>query len=256
MQRLDRVGVRCRDVRTKRRGERRDVIVVAGHDDRGIGDQLLELGLDRIGVLAGEDAAIDHRGRKLRQRVVRMAAEQPRRDAARARQADLALACFDEVGRFAVVRIGKPAAHRVAERAFVHLRLGGEIGAGRLVELGREAIGFQLVERMGEAVDRIVLARLGRMPAAVAHGEGVAGEGLFSGLHREAGRAAVRIETAAAAIGIEAELGMAEQIEPLARALLRADAVGFFVAGEQHDDVALRLEPGGLQIDHRLRDAR
>ena len=41
---------------------------------------------------------------------------------------------------------------------------------------------------------------------------------------------------------------MAEQVEPLGRAVLRADAVAFLVAGEQHDDVALRLEPGGAGL--------
>ena len=58
-------------------------------------------------------------------------------------------------------------------------------------------------------------------------------------------------EAAAAAIGVEAIFGIAEQFAPLGRALLGADAVGFLVAGEQDDDVALRLEAGRLQIDHR-----
>src|SRR5213592_4602261 len=118
--------------------------------------------------------------------------------------------------------------------------------------MSREAIGFDLVERVGEAVDRIVLARFGRMAAAIAHRQRITRESLLRSLHSEAGRRAVRIEPATAAVGIETELGMAEQVEPLTCAVLRADAVGFLIAREQDDDVALRLEPRGLEVDHRL----
>ena len=101
-----------------------DIIVVPGDDDRRIGDERLELGLDRIGIDAREDAAIDHRRRELRQRIVGMAGEQPRRHAARARQADLALAGFDGVGGLAVVGVGEPAPHRIAERPLLELLRG------------------------------------------------------------------------------------------------------------------------------------
>ena len=168
-----------------------------------------------LGSTPGKNAAVDHRRRELRQRIVGMAGEQPRRHAAGAGQPDFALARLDKVGGLAVVGIGEPAPHRVAERALLELLAAREIGAGRLVQHRREAIGLDLVERMGEAVDRIVLARLGRMAAAVADGQRIAGEGLLGGLHGEAGGRPIGIERAAAAVGVETEFGMAEQVEPL-----------------------------------------
>src|SRR3954466_2406722 len=92
------------------------------------------------------------------------------------------------------------------------------------------------------------------MPAAAADGQRVPGVGLFGGLHGEARGRSVRLVGTAPAVRVEAELRMAEQVEPLGRALLRADAVGFFVAGKENNNIARRLESGGLEVDQRLDD--
>jgi hypothetical protein len=97
-----------------------------------------------------------------------MAALEPGGDAAGAGQADLARIGLDRVGGLAVVGIGEPGAHRVAERPLLAFLADGEIGAGGLVQHRLEAIGLEPLERVGELVDGIVGPRLGAVAAAVA----------------------------------------------------------------------------------------
>ena len=106
VQRLHRVGEGRDDVRAKRGCYRRDIGIVASHDDGGVGDDPLELRLHVVGVLTGKDAAVDHRRCKLRQGIIGMAGEQPRRHATGPSQPDLRLAGFDNVRGVAIVGIG------------------------------------------------------------------------------------------------------------------------------------------------------
>ena len=131
-----------------------------------------------------------------------MTAEQACRHAPGARQADLALARLDEVGGFAIIRIGEPPPHPVTERSLLQLCPAREIGAGRLVQHRRKTIRLYLIERVGKAVDRIVLARLRGMAAAVANRQGIAREGLLGGLHRRSGGRTVGIHRNPPAVGV------------------------------------------------------
>ena len=100
---------------------------------------------------------------------------------------------------------------------------------------------------MRQLVDRVVGPRLGRVAALVVRGELILRVGLLGGLQREAQRLAVLAEAPAAAIGIQPIFGVGP-LAPLGRGKLGALAGGLLVAGEQHHDVAARLEPLRLQL--------
>ena len=87
-------------------------------------------------------------------------------------------------------------------------------------------------------------------PPGLRTSEEIGLEGLLGRLQPEAERLAVAGEGAAAGIGVQRELGLGP-LAPFGRAQLGALALRFLVAGEQDDDVAVRLEARRLELQQR-----
>ena len=133
-----------------------------------------------------------------------MPARQHRRDAARAGIAKLVR--LEQVGGFAVRRIGQPFADQLAVAAFVLVGDPLEKRLGRRVDHRREAIFLDLLERSGERVDGIVGPRLRAVPALVHRGQLEVGIGLLGDLHVERVEPAVLVHRAAAGIAVQAHI--------------------------------------------------
>src|SRR6185369_8712859 len=112
----------------------------------------------------------------------------------------------------------------------------------------REAVVLQLLERVSEIIDRIVGARPRAVAARIVDPEIIALEGLLRRLEPETQRLAVAREAAAARVGIQRKFGLGV-FPPFGSTELRALALRFLVAGEQDDDVPVRLESFGAKLE-------
>ena len=124
---------------------------------------------------AREDAAAHGRGRRLRQRVRRVATAQHRRDTRRARLADLGRHGRDRCSRRFIFGIRGEARHRFAERTRGHRACGLEAAERPVVVHHREAIRLQRLHRIRELVDRVVRTRRRAVTTGIAHGQLVRG---------------------------------------------------------------------------------
>ncbi len=143
----------------------------------------------------------------------------------------------DRVDGGLVRRVGREAAHRLAHlagRVRPHRR---RRGAGDLVVHRRPLVGFQPVQRLGQAIDRI----RGRRPAGVAAGVGrrqvEVGIGLLGALDAIGHRLAVLGQAPAAAVGVQHQFGV---LQPLGQDG-RGPHVGLLVARQRQDHVAAGL---------------
>ena len=87
------------------------------------------------------------------------------------------------------------------------------------------------------------------MPAWIARGESEAGVGLLRRLQHVSERLVGRRKLAAACVGIERELGVAEKRAMIGEQLLRGKARGLFVAAEPENEIARRAEAFGAQCE-------
>src|SRR5207302_7039572 len=103
------------------------------------------------------------------------------RDAPRPREAEVDRARLDDVGGFAVLGIGEPAADRLPQRAVALLLCALlEIAAVGVILHRLKAVLAQLLERVREVVNRIIGPRPRAVAARVVSGKKVGLKGLLS----------------------------------------------------------------------------
>ncbi len=193
------------------------------------------------GIFAGQDTAVHHRARRLRQCVLGVAGLQHGGHAGGAEHGVVAGILGKPLRGGGVVggrgSGGDKAAHVLGVRA---AQLGGaaEVVARHLVELHGESVVLEARERPGELIDRIARPRPRTVPAGVAHLELVAEVDLLARLHPHH-HVPPLAQLAATRIGVQREGGPGD-LRMVRQQPLDARAGGLLVRRQHHDQVALR----------------
>ena len=146
-----------------------------------------------VGSTPGHDAAVDRRLGGLGKRIVGMArrSASSRRSGSGSGRLRARSPRSRPLPRRRSDSQASAAWHRPARPVF-RLRTRREIGAGDVVEHRLEPVRLQLLQRVGQIVDRIVRPRAGAVAARIAGREEIGLVGLLGGIEPEAERPAVR----------------------------------------------------------------
>jgi hypothetical protein len=243
------------DVGAKRRSVAEADLAVRLDGD-GFAREPLQLGLHGGRSDARKDPAVDVRRRGLRQRVRRMTGREQRGHARRAHLPHVGGIARQRGGRLRVAGVLRETQHRGAVRA-AYLRADGTEGRRRrVVPHDRKLEAANPLDRVDEIEDRVVGPRHRRVPAGISRRQPEIRVGLLGRLHRIGRRPAVGRERAAAGVGVQRELDVAEPVAMVREQLRRRRARGLLIAREPKDDVARRLKIRGAQMQKRRRDQR